>query len=113
VAGELEVLTRQMFESLKKKDAASVIGMGAEDIQGVDEISRQWLGAGQFGPYIEQLVKMVDEVDTTLSDVHETVRGDVGILTCWIEQDYTLEGHQEHVSAPTPPSIGGRAATGS
>jgi ketosteroid isomerase-like protein len=46
-------------------------------------------------------VKMVGDVHTTISDVHEPGLGDIGLMTCWIEQDYTLEGKRQHVSAPT------------
>ena len=27
--------------------------------------------------------------------------GDTGVVTCWLEQDYTLSGERHHVSAPT------------
>ncbi len=36
-----------------------------------------------------------------LSDVQETVWDDVGLVTCWLEQDYTYQGQPQHVSAPT------------
>jgi ketosteroid isomerase-like protein len=37
----------------------------------------------------------------TVSDVHETEWGDAAAVTCWLEQDYILEGAPQHVSAPT------------
>jgi ketosteroid isomerase-like protein len=102
MARELEALTRELFEALNRKDAESVILMGADDVQGVDEISRRWLrGIVELGGYVKRLVTMVDDVRSTISEVRETVWGDVGVVTCWLEQDYTLEGRQEHVSAPT------------
>ena len=58
-------------------------------------------GRDQFSAYIRQTIKVVDDVHTRLDDVHESVRGDFGLLTCWIEQDYTLKGVPTHVSAPT------------
>ena len=36
-----------------------------------------------------------------ISDVHEEVHGDVGIVTCWLEQDYVIDRQPHHVSAPT------------
>src|SRR5437899_2857403 len=51
--------------------------------------------------YIRHVVNMVEDVHTSISNVKETLLGDIGILTCWIEQDYTLEGKAQHVSAPT------------
>jgi ketosteroid isomerase-like protein len=102
MAGPLEGLTRRMFEALDRSDAESMIALGAQDMQGVDEISRRWLrGSGEVGDYLRQLIGMVSGVRSTFSDVHEVVRDDTGILTCWLEQDYTLGGKAEHVSAPT------------
>jgi ketosteroid isomerase-like protein len=102
MGGELETATRRFLDSVDRKDAEAIIRAGAKDVQGVDEISRHWMrGIDEFGTYIRQLVKMVDDVHTTISDGHETVQGDMGLMTCWMEQDYTLEGKPQHVSAPT------------
>ncbi len=27
--------------------------------------------------------------------------GDTGVLTCWIDQDYTMNGTPQHIFAPT------------
>lgn len=43
----------------------------------------------------------VDDVNSELRDVRETVFGDAGVVTCWLEQDYTLEGKRQHISALT------------
>lgn len=102
MGGELETATRRFLDSVDRKDAEAIIRAGAKDVQGVDEISRHWMrGIDEFGAYIRQLVKMVDDVHTTISDGHETVQGEMGLMTCWMEQDYTLEGKPQHVSAPT------------
>jgi ketosteroid isomerase-like protein len=102
MGGALEQATRQFFDSVDRKDADAIIAECAKDIQSVDEISRRWMrGIDELGAYIRQLVKMVEDVHTTISDVQETVRGDMGLMACWIEQDYMLEGKRIHVSAPT------------
>jgi len=72
VAGELEPLRRSIFERLRRKD--------------VDAVG---------------LMTSVGDVHTELRDVRESVSGDSGVLTCRLEQDYTLEGKSQHVSAPT------------
>jgi hypothetical protein len=71
--GELEAITRQMFNALDRNDAASFIRNVAEDVQAVDEISRRWLRGV----------------------------GEAGVLTGWLEKDYTLGGTNHHISAPT------------
>ena len=43
----------------------------------------------------------VSDLRTELRDAEEHIWGDVGVLTCWLNQDYTLEGSAQHVSAPT------------
>jgi ketosteroid isomerase-like protein len=102
MSGALEGATRQLFDSLDQKDAEAIIRAGAKDIQGVDEISRRWLrGVDALGAYFRQALTMIGEIHSTISDVHETVQGDIGFVTCWLEQDYTLEGKPTHVSAPT------------
>jgi hypothetical protein len=32
---------------------------------------------------------------------HSLVLADVGLVTCWLEQDYTYQGKKQHVSTPT------------
>ncbi len=99
---ELERATMQFFGFVDRKDAESVIGASAQDIQSVDEISRQWLrGIDELGGYIRQMVTAVEDVHTMVGNVQSNVLGDTGIVTCWVEQDYTLEGKRQHVSAPT------------
>ena len=102
MAGELEALTRELFGALDRKDAEAVIRAAAKDVQGVDEISRKWMrGRDAIGTYFRETIGLVEDIHSTIGDVHETVQGDVGFVTCWLEQDYTLEGKRTHVSAPT------------
>jgi ketosteroid isomerase-like protein len=102
MAGALEAATRQLFEALDRKDAEAVIRSAAEDVQGVDELSRRWMrGVDALGAYFRQTIAVIEDVHSVISDVHETVQGEVGFVTCWLEQDYTFEGKPTHVSAPT------------
>ena len=100
--GELEAITRQLFSALDRNDAEAFIENSAKDVQAVDEISRRWLrDVGEAGDYLRKLVKQVEGVRSTISNVRESVWGEAAVLTCWLEQDYTLEGKKQHVSAPT------------
>jgi uncharacterized protein (TIGR02246 family) len=102
MAGELEAIVVEMFDALRKKDVDALARFTAEDTQGVDEISRRWVrGRQELNEYIARLVELVDDVQSEMRDVHEAVYGDVGIVTFWLEQDYTLEGRRQHVSAPS------------
>jgi ketosteroid isomerase-like protein len=102
MGGALESATRQLFEAIDKKDADAADRSLAEDAQSVDEISRQWnRGKAAIGKYLRDAMSMVEDIHSTINDVHESVNGDIGLVTCWIEQDYTLQGKRTHVSAPT------------
>ena len=102
MAGELETAVRKMFDALDRGDAGSVGEDIASDAQGIDEISRRWMrGADEVRAYTSQLSSQAKDVRSELVHVHETVWGDVGLLTCWLEQDYTFEGDRRHISAPT------------
>ena len=100
--GELEKITREMLSALDRKDADGFIRNSAGDVQAVDEISRRWLrGVGEVGDYLRGVVKQIEAVRSTINNVREVIWGEAGVLTCWLEQDYTLEGRKQHVSAPT------------
>jgi ketosteroid isomerase-like protein len=102
MAGELEGIVRELFAALDRKDVPAMMHHVADDAQGVDEISRRWMrGRAALDEYIGGLATMVDDVRSELNDVRESTVGDTGVFTCWLEQDYTLEGVRHHVSAPT------------
>ena len=102
MAGELTESVRRMLDALDRGDADAAIEMLGSDAQGIDEVSRAWIrGSAELGAYIRQLIDTVEDVHSEISDVHETHWGDTGVVTFWLEQDYTVEGRREHVSAPT------------
>jgi SnoaL-like domain len=100
--GELEAVMRRMFDGLDKGDATFAATHLADDAQGIDEISRRWLrGENEVGAYVQQLMTMASGIHSDILDPHERIWGDVGVFTCWLEQDYTMNGEPTHVSAPT------------
>ena len=99
--GELQKITDRLFDDMNAGNADAVTAVFTSDVQGVDEISRKWIRGDAMSGYIRQLLSQVSDTKTTLTDVHESTWGDVGLLTCWVEQDYTYQGEQTHVSAPT------------
>jgi uncharacterized protein (TIGR02246 family) len=102
MAGELEAVVREMFAAFDRQDFAAILGIISDDGQGVDELSRRWLrGREAVAAYLRQLEGAIADVRSDLRDLNETVWGDAGVVTCWLEQDYTLEGQRQHVSAPT------------
>ena len=102
MTGDLEKKVREFLRLLDVKDFGAMGGATTEDVQGVDELSRRWMrGRGGLQDYFKQVGPQLSDIHSTLSDMRETVWGDVGVVTCWLEQDYTYQGKKEHVSAPT------------
>ena len=102
MSGELESVANGFVAALDSMDVDRILETATEDAQGVDEISRRWLrGRSELDSYLRQLMGAVSNVKTELRDAEERVWGDTGLLTCWLEQDYTMEGNAQHVSAPT------------
>ncbi len=102
MGGALDAATRQLFDALDRKDTEALIRSLAKDVQGVDEISRRWMrGVDAISTYFRETMTMIDTIHSTINDVHETMNEDIGLITFWLEQDYTLDGKKTHVSAPT------------
>ena len=102
MSGELESVAGEFVSALDSMDVDRMMASATQGAQGVDEISRRWLrGRGEVDAYLRQLTGAVSDVRTELRDAHEQIWGDTGVLTCWLDQDYTMDGNAHHVSAPT------------
>jgi ketosteroid isomerase-like protein len=102
MAGDLEKKVREFLRLLDAKDFTELARMASDDVQGVDELSRRWMrGRGALQDYFRQFGPQLSDIHSTLTDMRETVWGDAGIVTCWLEQDYTHQGKKQHISAPT------------
>jgi len=102
MSGQLEQVVTDFLAALDSLDVDAVLQGLTDDAQGVDEISRRWIrGRADLSAYIRQLASSVSSVRTEATDVSESIFGDVGVVTCWLDQTYTLEGQEQSVSAPT------------
>lgn len=102
MAGQLESVLQGMFDALGREDPETLIGHFSEESQGVDELSREWMrGREALETYLRGLLTQVKGVKSEIKDVHEVIAGDIGLMTFWLEQDYTLEGQEHHISAPS------------
>jgi ketosteroid isomerase-like protein len=100
--GELQQVVRNLFDLFDKQDFSTVQEMFAKDAQGIDEISREWMRSStELRDYIAQLGSMLSNIHSRVDDLTEVQWGDTGVVTCWLEQDYVLDGKPDHVSAPT------------
>jgi uncharacterized protein (TIGR02246 family) len=100
--GELETVANGFVAALDAMDLDRMMASALDDAQGIDEISRRWIrGREELDAYMRSLMGAVSNLRTELRDVEERVWGDTGMVTCWLEQDYELDGQAQHVSAPT------------
>jgi ketosteroid isomerase-like protein len=100
--GELESVANGFVAALDAMDLDRMMASALDDAQGIDEISRRWIrGRAQLDTYMRGLMGAVSNLRTELRDVEERMWRDTGMVTCWLEQDYELEGQAQHVSAPT------------
>ena len=99
---ELTNVATDFFAALDALDADRMKEMLSGDVQSVDEVSRRWLrGRGDVDNYLREVIPAVSDVGTRLRDAEERIWGETGVLTCWIDQDYTMNGTPQHISAPT------------
>ena len=99
---ELEDEVRRLFDNFDRLDFDAVAATLATDVQGVDELSRKWMrGKGELTSYLEQMRPLLSNIKSSLGDVKAVTWGDAGVVTCWLEQTYNLEGRTESISAPT------------
>lgn len=102
MADSLEPTVRRMMAAFDALDSDTIDALSTDDAQGVDEIARGWVrGREAMNDYLAQLKGSVSGIRTTITDVQESITGDMGTLTCWLEQDYVLNGQAQHISAPT------------
>jgi ketosteroid isomerase-like protein len=99
---QLEQVVTDFFAALDSLDVGKMVEGITDDAQGVDEISRRWIrGKEDLSAYMRQLAGSVSGLRTEIGDVHSGIQGDVGVVTCWLDQTYMLEGQEQRVSAPT------------
>ena len=102
MAGQIEIALRTMTAAFDRKDFKAVVRAFTVDAQGIDEISRKWIrGRAGIDAYMQQIDATISGVKTLLRDIDERAWGDVGVVTCWLEQDYVVSGRAHHVSSPT------------
>jgi ketosteroid isomerase-like protein len=102
MSGELETAAKTFIAAIDSLDLERILRSLGQDVQSVDEVSRQWLrGNDEVRSYLAGLVAAVSVVHTELQGAEERVWEDTGLLTCWLEQTYTIDGNPQQISAPT------------
>ena len=102
MAGELLSITEKFFAAVDELDLDRVTPVLADDVEEIDEVSRRWLrGKTEVRGYFTEVLKAISNVKSVISDAQERIWGDVGVLTCCLDQTYTMDGTDTTISAPT------------
>jgi ketosteroid isomerase-like protein len=95
-------LVHEMFAALDQLDFDALAASMTVDCEGIDELSRRWLrGSDEVLAQLREMESAISGIRSQISDLTERITGDTATVTCWVEQDYTYDGQDVHVSAPT------------
>ncbi len=99
---ELERRVVDLFDRFDALDLDGMRDLFADDVQGVDEISRRWLrGKDTLNDYFAMLGEMgISDVKSVLSDFHTADYGDTGVVTLMADQTYRVGGEPQSIHAP-------------
>jgi ketosteroid isomerase-like protein len=96
-----EAVVRALLRDFDRMDFAALRGRMAEDVRGIDEISRAWIRDQEgMDAYFRGLEGQVTDIATTVFDLSEQIWGETAIVTGWMEQDYKVQGEPVHISSP-------------
>jgi len=102
VTAQLQPVIEEFFAALDELDLDRLVPMFADDVEEIDEVSRRWLrGKSEVMPHFTAFVAGAANVKSVISNVHERAWGDVGVVTCSLDQVYTVDGGDASISAPT------------
>ena len=114
MVGEMTAVLQGMFGALDKSDPEMALASIGADAQGIDEISRRWMrGPGEVTRYVRELFGIAEDVHSEMHDVHEVDWGETGVVTFWLEQDYTLDGTEDTCPHPRRRCCDAKAGPGS
>ena len=91
-----------LFKSLDRLDAPSIIEKFSDDIEQVDELTQKWSrGKAVCAAAISGIVEMVSDLKSDISDLNVISSSDMAIVTCTMKQTYKYEGNSVSFVAPT------------
>jgi len=98
-----DAVVRELFQALDALDVARIEGLFTDDIQGVDELSGGWRrGRGAVHDYLESVVSAgIADLRSELSDFVAAEWDDTAVVTCVLDQSYSIAGEDQRIHAPT------------
>jgi ketosteroid isomerase-like protein len=101
-AVDFKAEVRKLFDRFDRQEFDEIQGMFAADAQGVDEISRKWMrGKAPLDRYFRTLEDVgVADIHSNLRDFETKIWDDIALVTCILEQSYTIAGEQIEITSP-------------
>jgi uncharacterized protein (TIGR02246 family) len=101
-AASLEEIAERFFSAVDALDTNELAALITDDGQGVDQVGRSWRrGRSDVAAYFNAVKATFDDVRSELRDVQASDWGETGVVTCVLDQSYTVSGREERVTAPT------------
>jgi ketosteroid isomerase-like protein len=95
-------IVMDLFKSLDRLDAPSIIEKFSDDVEQVDELTQKWSrGKAVCAAAISGIMKEVSDLKSDISDLNVISSSDMAIVTCTMKQSYTYEGKSISIVAPT------------
>lgn len=93
---------QKLFDRFDRQEFDQLQEMFADDVQGVDEISRKWLrGKAATDGYFTTLAEAgVADIRSKVGDFDTRQWDDIALVTCTAEQSYTMGGDEVTIHAP-------------
>lgn len=102
-----EAEVTKLFALFDRLDLDAIMALTADDAQGVDEIARSWVrGRTAMIRYFDQLSDMgVGDIHSALRDFDVKHWDDVALVTCIVDQSYSIGDDGEMISIISPVSV--------
>lgn len=100
-ASAIEQLVRDAYKAMAQLDVGHITGLMTDEIQGVDEITRAWKRGPEVREHLNELIKLVTRLDSTITDLVVKEWGDTALVTFMVTQAYTVGEFSNEVKAPT------------
>ena len=96
-------VVRELFRALDALDVARIEALFTDDVQGVDEVSGGWRrGRAAVHDYLESVVSAgISGLRSEIGDLTTTQWDDTAVVTCVLDQTYSLAGDDQRIHAPT------------
>ena len=102
-----ESTVHAVFAALDSLDLTGIMIHFDDDITLVDELSRRWIfGRSEVEQQLRSVLQNASSICSKLSDFRVlSIAPEATLVTCWLEQVYTIAGIEQSIQAPTSTTL--------